>query len=200
MTKLVLIRHGETNDNKGQLLCGWSDPCLNEYGRQAAEALSGHMRRMKLDAIIYSGLQRAEETAYIIGRGRDIPILVRESFKELNFGVFEGLRMKDIEMQQPELYKELERDFIHFRFPEGESLYDMNKRVIAATEALVEEYRENTVALVAHSGVIRCILAHYITGDINKHWSFKVEHCSLSILELQEGYPVLTKLNDTVDK
>lgn len=200
MTKLVLIRHGETDDNKGQFLCGWSDPCLNEYGRQAAEELSSHMRRIKLDAIIYSGLQRAEETAYIIGRGRDIPIFVKESFKELNFGVFEGLRMKDIEMQQPELYKELERDFINFRFPEGESLYDMNKRVVAAIEALVEEYRDNTVALVAHSGVIRCILAHYITGDINKHWSFKVEHCSLSVLELHEGFPVLTKLNDIVDK
>lgn len=200
MTKLVLIRHGETDDNKDQYLCGWSDPCLNEAGRQAAEALAAYMRNIKLDTIVYSGLQRAEETAYIIGRGRNIPILVRESFKELNFGVFEGLRMKDIEMQQPELYKALEADFIHFRFPEGECLYDMNTRVIAATEALLEAYREATVALVAHSGVIRCILAHYITGDINKHWCFKVEHCSLSILELHEGFPVLTKLNDTVIK
>jgi len=196
MTKLILIRHGETDDNKNQNLCGWSDPCLNDNGRKAAEALASYVKDIAFDLIITSGLRRSEETAAIIRKERKIEHLALEDLRELNFGDFEGSKMKDIKDKQPELYRQLEKDFIHFKFPKGESLKEMNARVIAATNKLLDDYKDKSLAIVAHSGVIRCILAHFITGDINKHWSFRVEHCSISVLEIHQDFPVLTKLND----
>ena len=196
MTKLVLIRHGETDDNKNQNLCGWSNPCLNDNGRKAAEGLAKYLEDTELDLIINSGLKRSEETGAIISKEREIEQITLEDLRELNFGEFEGSKMIDIEKKHPELYRQMEKDFIHFKFPKGESLKEMNDRVIAATNKLLEDYKDKTIALVVHSGVIRCILAHFITGEINRHWSFKVEHCSISIMEIHQGFPVLTKLND----
>lgn len=197
MTKLVLIRHGETDENKNHNLCGWSNPCLNNSGRRAAMGLSNYLKDFDLDIIVSSGLKRTDETAELIKSNRDTILISNEEFKELNFGEFEGAKMQYIERNYPDLFKALEADFINFRFPMGESLHDMNTRVIAATTKLLKEYKGKNIALVVHSGVIRCIIAYFIAGDIKRHWSFKVDHCSVSILEFHEDFSVLTGLNDT---
>lgn len=199
MTRLVLIRHGETDENKNQNLCGWSDPDLNSSGKKSALQLAEYLKELQLDVILTSGLKRANETANYLRANREVDILTKEEFRELNFGEFEGFRMKDIERDFPEIYKELRKDFIKFKFPKGESLYEMNSRVITATEGLLKEYEGKNIALVVHSGVIRCILAHYITGDIRRHWHFKIDYCGATILEIHEGFPILTKLNNTVN-
>lgn len=197
MTRLVLIRHGETDEGKNLSLCGWSDPCLNESGKKAALQLAEHLKELHIDVLVTSDLKRAKETASYLVESRGISQFARKELRELNFGEFEGYSMKAIERDYPELYSKLQSDFITFKYPKGESLYEMNTRVIAAIEGLLSEYEGKSIALVVHSGVIRCVLAHYIAGDIRRHWHFRADYCAASILELHEGFPVLVRLNDT---
>ncbi len=197
MVKIYLVRHGETEDNRNHQLCGWSNPPLNEKGRQQAQKLALFLKNQSFDAIYTSGLKRTDETAKLITQVKEGSISFMEELRELHFGDFEGDTMINMEKKHPKLYQQMRDDFIGFRFPNGESLSDMHHRVTTAIEELIAKHKDEEILLVVHSGVIRSIIAQLITGDIKKHWNFKIEHCSVSIIEAYEDFNLLSKLNET---
>lgn len=197
MVKINLVRHGETDHNKNQFLCGWSDPSLNDLGRQQAKKLALHLKGKVFDAVYTSGLKRTNETANVIMGKTDETIIAHEGLREIHFGDFEGQRMSSIEKEHPQLYKKLRDDSIHFCFPAGESLWKMHHRVNKTIEELILKHQGEEILLVVHSGVIRAIIAQLITGEIKKHWHFKIDHCSLSIVEAHRDFYLLSKLNET---
>ncbi|KAB3532896.1 histidine phosphatase family protein [Alkaliphilus pronyensis] len=196
MTKLYLVRHGETDYNLNKKLCGWSDPGLNDRGREQALSLSKALQNLEFDVIYNSGLKRAVETTEIIMENNKSVIYSLDFLKEIHFGRFEGFCMNEIKEKHPQIFKQLQKDYVGFCFPEGESLRDMYNRVASGIEELLKTNDKKNILLVSHSGVIRNIIAHLITGDINKHWNFKIDHCSLSIIEATENFNILVKLNE----
>ncbi|SCY94705.1 histidine phosphatase family protein [Alkaliphilus peptidifermentans] len=196
MTKLYLIRHGETDDNINKRLCGWSDPHLNARGRSEAEKLAKSLKNQHFDVVYHSGLKRTIETAEAIVNGRNYTAKALESLRELHFGQFEGISMEEVKEKHPQKFYELQSDYIEFCFPEGESLKEMHSRVVTGVEELLRVHEGQEILIVAHSGVIRSIIAHLITGDIKKHWSFKIDHCSVSIIESTPDFNILVKLNE----
>ncbi|SET32591.1 alpha-ribazole phosphatase [Natronincola peptidivorans] len=197
MTKLYLIRHGETEENRNSRFCGWKNVSLNQKGRLQAEKLGQLLKNTTIDIIYTSGLKRTKETAEYIKINHEVPIYATEDLKELNFGKVEGLTLQEIKIHYPEVFRGLEKDYIKLRFPEGESLEEMHGRVTNAVDRIIQNNLGNNIVLVAHSGVIRSIIAHLITGDIKHHWNFKIDHCSITVLEIHENFAVLTKLNDS---
>lgn len=197
-TRLYLIRHGETDYNQQQRLCGWSDPPLNGAGRKQAEAIACSLKSVEFHRIYVSGLRRAIETAEIIRGNKAIEVIHDSNLRELNFGGFEGETMKNIEIVHPDLFQSLRLDSIHFKFPQGESMEEMHLRVSKAIEDIVKQHPDETVLIVAHAGVIRSIVAHLITGDIHKHWSFKIDHCSITVVEAHQDFYILSKLNESI--
>lgn len=197
MTKLYLVRHGETNENKNSRFCGWNDVALNDTGRGQAKKLQEAFRSIKLDVVYTSSLKRTKETASFIKGDINHPIHHIESLRELHFGKAEGLTIDEIKKCYPEVYEGLEKDYTKAKFPEGESLEDMHQRVATAIDEISQRHADKSVLIVAHSGVIRSIVAHLITGDIKYHWNFKIDYCSITIIERQGDFSILTKLNDT---
>ncbi|NLM05193.1 MAG: histidine phosphatase family protein [Clostridiales bacterium] len=196
MIRLYLVRHGQTVDNHSERLSGWSDTKLSDLGKKQVKNVGEAFKKIDLDYIYTSDLRRAKDTALAIYEGRDIPFIELKSLREIHFGDLEGHTLDELRENYPQIYAGLEKDNEKTKFPNGESLEDMHNRVSKVVDEILEEHNGKNILLVAHSGVIRSIIAHLITGDIRHHWNFKIDNCSISIIECENGFNVLDGLND----
>lgn len=137
--RIIILRHGQTNWNRDDILIGQSDIPLNAIGRQEAHRVVRYLSG--IDAIYSSPLSRCQETATIISKGLDLPVTIFSGLSERNWGVFEG-RPKS------------ERD--SSRNPEGgETAEEFGTRVAKALPYVVGA----RPLVVTHSGVIRLLLS-----------------------------------------
>ena len=87
---IYVTRHGQTDWNVQKKVMGRCDEPLNETGLQQAEETRNNLLNTKIDIIICSPLQRAKQTADVINKGRNIPIIYDDRIVERDFGEFEG--------------------------------------------------------------------------------------------------------------
>ncbi|MBI3763708.1 MAG: histidine phosphatase family protein, partial [Chloroflexi bacterium] len=102
MTRLWLIRHGETDWNVEGRWQGQTDPPLNESGRAQAEALAAQLAGIRIEAIYSSDLQRAHTTARIIARGLGLPVRLDARWREIDQGEWEGLLVTEVAARYPD--------------------------------------------------------------------------------------------------
>ena len=140
MTKLLLVRHGETDWNAEGRLQGQTDRPLNEYGRRQAHQLAEELEGEELEAIYSSDLARARETAEIVGRRLEIPVELDPDLREKDWGTWEGLTA-------------VERDRVEFV---GECTAAHQERILRALRRIAERHRHDGVVLVVtHGGSMR---------------------------------------------
>ena len=96
MTQLYLVRHGETIDNARQLMQGQTQGCLNDTGRQQAEALSDALKDEHFDAVVSSDLRRAMQTATILAVPHGLPLVTTPLLRERDWGDFTGRYIPDL--------------------------------------------------------------------------------------------------------
>lgn len=194
-TKLYLIRHGETEDNKTGVLMGSTDTPLNDHGRLQAVNLRERINALEVDAIYTSPLQRAVETATLVFGDRQ-PIIADSSLQEFHFGEWEGMHFAEISRQYPEVWRLWLTDWEQTHIPGGEAFAAFKQRVIGATEELVRLHQGRRVAVVSHGGCIRSLLAHFFCESVGKgYWRFKVDNATLSEIEFMGDLPILIRFN-----
>ena len=157
---IVLVRHGETNDNLEPLrFQGFTDTPLNDTGRGQAHAVAQRLadRRPAAASLWTSDLSRAYETASIIGERIDLQPRPDPRLREASRGRWEGFTFAEIERAEPEAYAAWRDAPAQWRFPDGESLLEQQQRV---SEALTEIHGggELPALVVCHGGSIRVIL------------------------------------------
>ncbi len=179
MTRLILIRHGETEYNVQKRYSGVRDISLNESGRRHALLLHQKLASWHVDVCYASDKKRALETAGIVFPGREI-VSVPE-IAEINFGVFEGLNHAEIMSRYKDAYVEWMKDPYSASIPQGERLVDFERRVRRAFEAIVERHRQMTVAVVSHGGVISAFLN--ALERRRAFWEFIPRGTSVSVVE-----------------
>ena len=178
---LYIIRHGKTDWNALHKLQGRTDVPLNEEGRQMAEAARVMYRDVHFDICFCSPLIRARETAEILLRGRNVPILTDERLAEMSFGSFEGLENSfqlpdcpiNVLFQAPENY---------ITPPGGaESLEDLFARTGAflreRAEPLLQEGKD--VLIVGHGAMNSSIVSQLRHLSRAQFWSSGIENCRL---------------------
>jgi len=196
MARLLLIRHGQTKLHQADRFWGKTDIELSDIGVRQAEQLRERLARNKIDAIYTSTLIRAISTAEIVASRHKVKVTPLAELCECNFGYIEGLTFKEIVPKYPELAREL-GDGKAVAFPGGESLEQLDKRVLSFLEKLKQLKTPSTVAIVAHSGPLRLIVCHLLGLGI-EHWlQIQVDHASLSIVETYPHGTILNLLNDT---
>src|SRR5512142_3325277 len=107
MTKLLLVRHGESEFNHAGRFAGFSDVDLTDTGRWQVERLRERIAEEKIDAVYSSDLKRAVRTAEIAMEGRGIPITTCAEVREINYGEVDGLPFSEIKARYPDLAKQL---------------------------------------------------------------------------------------------
>ncbi len=193
MKELLLIRHGETDYNRHGRFLGIRDIGLNNEGRNQALNLKNKLEGEEIDYVISSDLLRCRETAEIINFGQEI--YHTKNLREMNFGRWEGLTWEEIRESYGPEFKDWRKDWINFKITEGESFYDMSRKVIAEIDTILES-RYNRIAVVSHGGCIRTILGYYLLESIEKSWRFQIDNGTIARLCFSRDYTYLKTLNE----
>lgn len=195
MTKLILIRHGETDYNANRRYCGFSNPPLNASGVAQANSLARQMKEFDITMVYSSDLSRAMQTAEILFPGHQIK--TTPNFRELNFGIFEGLSYSVIMERYPELYRDWIRDPSNVLLPNGEGFGGFRKRISSALSSIISSNRNKTISLVTHSGPIRLILCESLGYGLEKFWEVGHENAAFSVIDYPEGCtPIAIRINE----
>jgi alpha-ribazole phosphatase len=194
-TKLYLIRHGETEQNRTGVLMGNTDTPLNDHGRLQAAALRERINALEVDSIFSSPLSRAVETASLVF-GEQARIITDTSLQEFHFGEWEGMHFSDIAKQYPDTWQMWLTDWEQTHIPGGEAFAAFKHRVISVVEEIVRYNAGKRVAVVSHGGCIRSLLAHFFCESVSKgYWKFKVDNATLSEIEFMSELPILIRFN-----
>ena len=144
---IYIVRHGQTEWNVLGKVQGKQDICLNEKGREQALLTKKYLDNKEIDLIIVSPLKRALETAEIINKDRNIPMIVDNRIKERDFGEFEGQEFTLLDTKPFWDY------YINEEYKEAESVQEFFKRVYDFLDDIIIKYKDKNVLIVAHGGV-----------------------------------------------
>lgn len=156
MTTLLLARHGETDWNREGRWQGHSNTPLNESGRRQAAELAGQLDGV--DVLYSSDLDRARETAEIVGAQLGLEVHFDERLRERSFGAWEGLTTADIESRFAEPFRRWREGESHGA-DDAEPFEEFGSRVNSFLEDVLERHPDETVLVIAHGGAIRVIHA-----------------------------------------
>lgn len=191
-TKLILIRHGETDFNRKKRYSGFRDIPLNPKGRRQIGKLHKRLKDESVHKIYSSDRSRAIESAGIIFKGRRVESL--PGLREIHFGIFEGLTYKEIMKKYPVIYKKWLKDPFSVNIPQGESLVSFRKRVVKELKKIIARNKGKTVAVVCHGGPISIFVNHILKSK--DFWKYIPKSASLSIIEHKNGKSKIRSLND----
>lgn len=195
MLELIFVRHGETNSNVRRTYCGWTDVELNEEGIKQAYIAKQKLSGTKVDFIYSSPLKRTLKTAEIINESFGLGIKLSDRLKERNFGIWEDLNYEEIIGGHPEEHDLWVKDWVNYCIKDGESAMQQHIRVAGFLDSILESNHSGTFMIVTHHGCIRSAVAHLLGMKAEEAWHFKVGNCSITRVEIDNGYPVLTLLN-----
>lgn len=183
MTKLILVRHGETDWNVEDRIQGWLDIPLNEKGRQQAERLAGELARMKIVAIYSSPLKRAFQTATIIAEKHHLSVKKVSALKEINQGKWQGLLVSEAKKRYKHLYQRWLTHPLQIRPPGGESIEEVSRRVKKSCQRLVNNHPKETLCLVTHKVTAALAKCYYLDLNRNCIWELLPENATWEVID-----------------
>lgn len=198
MTKIYLIRHGETEWNKIGRLQGNSDVKLSPEGIRQAQLLAEHAPFYAVDAIYSSDLSRAVTTAKIFAAKFHLHVMEESGLRETNFGDWEGKYISALVEEFPDDFGNFftKPDKIHP--PNGETFLECQARVMNALEEIIAEHDGQNIIVVSHGAAIRLIICAALDVRIRKMWSISQFNTALNVLTYDEGNFRVELLNSTL--
>ncbi|MDD2903538.1 MAG: histidine phosphatase family protein [Syntrophales bacterium] len=198
-TRLYLLRHGQVADGHTHLYHGNNDIELSPQGIKQLEQAGAQLQDVELAGVYASDLSRAVQGAEIICRGREIKPRTLPEFREIHFGVWEGLSFQEIAEQYPDHLQARFQDLANFRIPEGESLMDLKARALPALQGLIEAHYEQAFLLVAHAGLNRVILSEALGLSLQNLFRLDQNYGCLNIIDYFPDMAVVRMVNGGVN-
>ncbi|MEW6215302.1 MAG: histidine phosphatase family protein [Nitrospirota bacterium] len=180
VTTLYLIRHGQILHHDEWRFAGHLDVEMDKTGISQLYTIADHLSRHAIRAVYSSDLKRSLRGAEIISRKLNISPLINPSFRELSFGKWEGMKVEEISEPIPE-------DVTDFRFGGGETIRELQQRVISALKEILSQHKGEEIALVGHGGVNRVILLHALGMELKNFYRIKQGYGCLNIIEYAEN-------------
>ena len=198
MTKVIFIRHGQTEWNVTGRYQGQSDVKLTEEGKKQAEKLADNFPVAKVDAIYASDLCRAMVTAETIAAKFGLKVQAEPAFRELSFGDWEGLTYQQI----VDKWEEAMANFLQhpdvLEIPGGESFPAVQQRAMKRLNELIEKHDGQTIVVVAHGAVLRTMLTAALHMPLQYLWSIRQFNTAVNIVRYDsDANPTVELLNST---
>lgn len=201
VTKLYLVRHGQSAGNAEGRFGGHSPTPLSDLGRRQAELTAQALAVENINAIYSSDLFRAVQTAEPLAKLLDLPIIKTDAFRERNVGVLEGKTFDESKESHPEDYYALVNRKVHHVITKGESYRHLLRRTTGALREILSAHQGERVVIFSHTGAI-CFLTLYLLGAINRStkqtpW-LVTSNCGVNRFEIRGRNNVrVLALNDT---
>ena len=217
VTKIYLIRHGETEDADARRYKGHIDVPLSDNGIEQIERLSEFLSAADpqrqsavgarcprpgsdsagLKAVYCSGLSRAVKSAEIIAGPFGLEPVIVEGLKERNFGVWEGMSFDEIQEKYPEAFNAWAENPLRFSPMQGESTIEISERALDAFNEIISRHNGESIAIVAHGGINRVILCELLGMPLENIFRIEQDYAALNVIEKWD-YPVVKHINYTV--
>ncbi len=175
--KIYMARHGQTQLNAEDRVCGRTEVPLTELGLQQAEKLADNARGKNIDIIVVSPMLRARQTAKAVADRYNIPMVVDERLIEHSAGSFEGARRTDPD------YMANKRKFC-WRYPGGESMFQVAQRVYNRLDDIRKNYAGKNVLVVCHAGVCRVARTYFEDVENEDFSAYSPDNASLTEYEI----------------
>lgn len=195
MTRLLLCRHGRSVWNAQGRIQGRADPPLDGVGREQARRLAERLREEDVVALFTSPQRRAQETAEIVGRALDVPVVPDERLREHDVGDLTGLTWEQVWEQYPEFAQAWAEAREEVQIPGADTYGPFRTQVVAAFCDILSRYAEGSVGVVTHGGTLGTYLNHLI-GLPTLFSPFRFANGSLSVVEVNPLRPRIVLLND----
>lgn len=194
-TRLALVRHAVTAQT-GPMLSGRTPGIdLSDRGREQADALGTRLAGLPVRAVYASPIERTMQTADAVARHHGLAVEPLEGVIEADYGEWTGGMLADL--AKTDLWKTVQRAPSRARFPNGESLAEMQARMVGALEAVVGRHDGELVVVVSHADPIKAAIAHYTGLHLDLFQRIVVSPASVTVFELSAYGAAMLKCNDT---
>lgn len=181
-TTIYLIRHGECAGNKEKRIRGCVDFPLNDNGLLQARALATALKDKNIEYIYTSPLTRATTTARILGDELGLPYFPREGFCNIHLGPWENRKKAELAELEPEKWQTWLDQPEELVIDGGETLDQVRDRALAELNRIIAEHRGATMAVIAHRGVLKPMMAGALGVRRPSYWRLHVDTASYSLL------------------
>ena len=201
ITKLYLVRHGQSDGNAEGRFGGHGPTPLSELGLKQAEATAKLLKKEGVNAIYSSDLHRALQTAEPLSQLTGIPVIATSAFRERNVGVLEGLTFDESKQTFPKDYYALVNRNVHHVITEGESYRHLLRRSTTQLWEILRDHMGGRIAIFSHTGAI-CFMTLHLMGAIRRDtkqtpW-IVTSNCGINRFEIRGRSNVrILALNDT---
>ncbi|QZD59288.1 histidine phosphatase family protein [Bacillus pumilus] len=175
MTTICLVRHGETDWNAAKRIQGRTDIPLNDTGKWQAEQTGLYLKNVHWDVVISSPLTRAKETAHLILKHVDAPLVIMDDFIERDYGDAEGMSLEERQKLFPDK-----------QYPDMEPLEAIQDRMVEGIEKVRAAYPNQQVLIVAHGAAIHALLTTLADEHLGLENTRLVNAC-LNYVEWKDG-------------
>ena len=201
-SRIILVRHGETDWNKEGRFQGQIDIPLNETGKNQAQKASNFLKSIDFNKAYSSSMSRPLETAKIIlGKKSNLSILKIDELSEISHGLWEGKLEKEIKTTWPEMLKKWHQEPENVIMPEGESIEDVSKRSLNAWQNICKNQNKDDVTLVvAHDAVNKTLICNILGLSYSQIWTIKQGNGGITVIDIFDNPDkdnVLSALNIT---
>ena len=193
-TTVWLVRHGLAAGADGRC-CGRLDVPLSPEGIIQARETAARLAQEKICAVYSSGLRRTLQTGQMLAAALQLNVTVLETLAEIDFGDFEGMTFEEIQRRYPEAFERWVTQPTNTRFPNGESFADMRDRVSSSVDALLRRHRNESIAIVSHSGVIRFLIGRALSMPADQIFRLAQRHCAINRIKFTEEGPIVELMN-----
>jgi 2,3-bisphosphoglycerate-dependent phosphoglycerate mutase len=196
-TRILLVRHGETDWNAAGRIQGHSDTPLNAAGRLQARRAAQRLARAPIRALYSSDLARAFETATIIGAPLGLTVVASPQLRERRYGEWEGLTAAEIQAHYPEqfaLWRARSTDFVP---PQGETRNELLTRALAELQTIARRHVREMVVVVSHGGLCYVLINHILGSVDGDRREFTFGNASIHTLDVTGDQWSVISMNET---
>lgn len=198
MTRIILVRHGQTEWNRVERFRGRVDVPLNETGFKQAEATGRRVaEKWKPVAVYSSPLSRAVKTAEAIAKHFDLKVQIHPGLADIDYGDWQGLSPEEVGERWAEMLDKWYNAPQLAVIPNGETLAALRERAIKTVNELAERHAGETILLLGHTVINRVILLGVLGLENERFWRIKQEPCAINLFDVENGDYTLVSLNDT---
>jgi len=197
MTKIILVRHGQTAWNKEEVFRGRIDIDLDETGVQQAKLLAKRLGELQINAVYSSPLKRALNTATHIANYHGFKVSIDDHFIDINYGDWEGKSIKEVKESFTDLYQKWIKDPHLLRIPNGETLDEVRRRAVRGLNQILDKYKEGIIVIVSHRVVNKVLTCALLGLDNSSFWKIKQDTACFSIFNYENNNFTLTLHNES---
>ena len=194
MTRFLLIRHG-AHAFGGDRVAGRLPVELSELGRTQVARMVERVSKLPVAAVYSSPVRRAHQTANPLAKRLGLPLQTSDALAEIDYCDWTGKTLD--ELRPLELWKQWNAFRSGTRVPGGETMLEIQARVVAEMSRLRGVHPEQTVALVSHGDVIKAAVAYFLGGPLDLFLRLEISLASVSVIAIGDFGPWVLCVNNT---